>query len=1572
MSPGMLRLVALLLAFGSTSANVDTRRLTSRPNIRVAFLIDEESSIQNSNGYARMLEGPIQDFVNNQRPLPLGATQFGIEVYTFVVGEAMLSDATAKIAAGQDESGNGVGDYHVVTYCFKSAEIFETMRTEAWASPTLQLNCGTTRKTLWSSQSIPRNILALTLSNMEFLRPPIRNAQLNGLTTITFVTTFDNRDLYEMVAGGMIIALDGKQQPDFTFIGPSVDWCNSWSSFTGGICQNHPDATDPNVTRCFCRPLVGSPDAYLGFNLADRLTTAQILNSTQSSITQYEVYDLSEKYILNSTDTPNPQVLNPVVFDFALGILMDMSEQLGLRGLPNDATGHVFVNGAVRYAHFIYGMFYMEFAGVGWTPVNMSVGYFGNEPDGRILGAVWENGSSIIGDESWGRPSQDVMSAWQVAVGPWFHSLNFNDDLFGSTDGLKQILESDPDYSVLSSELACMSSVLSLLYLIGNREYVDPDFVNKTLEEQRQQITTGLFLSTNNEIMWGQVSFDLYQLPTEGRGAIAWQTQPPPIGEDGGVSGAGVIFPSTLQEVTWNRLPPTWDARFGCPLGEYVRQIEGDCAPCPIGRFGSVYAGFWSDNNTLDAVCELCPAGMQALVEGKTACDLCPRGWYREFGKEELDENGVLIDGICAQCELGKAQTLEGQSSCDTCSAGTFADMLGATQCSFCQPGSFQSSLASSKCEDCSAGTAARYEGMSLCTSCSLGRYQALQKATDCNECAHIMNDSTTEAYSSSSAFDCKCGPGFVDPRAYGLSTTEGCIRCPKGVKCSGFALYKCRTGSFEPTCQCVGSGEEVTCSNADGTRPCPSYLTCPFNSSSSTCPVFTDVTIEVSQILSDCTFSHQCMWELDQKYLSGTVFIGQSTETTGTSSTTPAVVVTKSTVTSVTSTSTGSTGINFTTATSSSTASTATTFSSTTSTSTSQAPTNSTMVSSSSSSSSTSVPTSTSTTTTAEVQRICDDPGSPIVSAREVLEEEYYTTHVPREVDGDLLIIDDRIDILDGVWECLSAEACIGQDFVTDPICGENRESLNCAKCVENYASSGGAECAKCNYWLLLLIPFGLVLFYTVVGTFHYLWNEREKLIEGIEPVLASVTIDIALNFIQSLGVLEKMSISWPKEFQAILAIAKVFLFDVEVLRPGCLYPITLSSAYLGRLSLPLVLCGCFLTWWPVSRIIHRLSGGKFPRFGIYAMMNTVGMIIQALYISLVTTAVSLVECYESPNGKKAIRSYSFAQCPDDFTLDFGDQAEFMAMVPFFVLAILLYVVGIFGLFVWLSIMAPKKLDDPEFRKATRFLVFQLQPAMWWYQVVLMARSALLALVPIFSPDNGYVQILMFATVLMLSLVSHMALWPFSERMANLLEVWDVTLLMGMLIIATWFVYNDIDTSPSQANRLSIMLIMLVVAVISVVFVCIFHGVWESFNMQKVNARHKQAVEARLNSLRAAVALLHIKGDDGLRDFLLGLSYVDVWHVERLAHLAMLELCGLMPVKLSERRLSRNSQSFQLASAENLRALEEKAQRTLVEKLSGQMSFDKPDSLLASDKQSSKTLGTLEWDQQGEAEVWV
>merc|ERR1712232_143222 len=133
--------------------------------------------------------------------------------------------------------------------------------------------------------------------------------------------------------------------------------------------------------------------------------------------------------------------------------------------------------------------------------------------------------------------------------------------------------------------------------------------------------------------------------------------------------------------------------------------------------------------------------------------------------------------------------------------------------------------------------------------------------------------------------------------------------------------------------------------------------------------------------------------------------------------------------------------------------------------------------------------------------------------------------------------------------------------------------------------------------------------------------------------------------------------------------------------------------------------------------------------------------MVTQMFFIAHLMAVVSYFECYESPNGGKAIRSYPYAECYS---------SDYWTLFPVAACGVLVNVVAVFAVFAWLVVVAPALYPiNKAFRIRIKFLVFKWHPATWYYSCPTLVRTTLICIVSVIAPNSGFLQCVLMEMIL-------------------------------------------------------------------------------------------------------------------------------------------------------------------------------------------------------------------------------
>jgi len=508
------------------------------------------------------------------------------------------------------------------------------------------------------------------------------------------------------------------------------------------------------------------------------------------------------------------------------------------------------------------------------------------------------------------------------------------------------------------------------------------------------------------------------------------------------------------------------------------------------------------------------------------------------------------------------------------------------------------------------------------------------------------------------------------------------------------------------------------------------------------------------------------------------------------------------------------------------------------------------------------------------------------------------------------------------GVFKCMTLTACPGQSLASDPVCAANYDpaSTNCGRCKEEFFAKDG-KCEPCGDSNGAILPIVAVALFFVFGAIHFVldWTgkrEADRIHTGGRgnsdvaggAVLLSVTVGVAVFKAQAMAVLQGTEVEWPSGFKNILEVSRLLLVDLSGLRMSCMVRPTLASSYTTRVFLPFVVIAFALAWMALSRLMTKINP-RFPRFELAGMINTVGGITQALYIGLVASVVSLIECYPSPDGSKQIRGYPYVTC---------GSSDHHAMIPVMIFGLLAFVVGIITAFAYLIYMVPFKYQNRDFQIMVRFLVIKYSPSTFWFSLVFIARSFCLAMVTVVEAERGFMQLVWLQVIMVLFLIGHVSYSPYRFQAGNRLETCVMSLIIIMLAFSSWFAQPGVDKTTDFSKSLStaIMSIFSLVVVILAYFIgmCAF----KVFTKKDIHEKYRVAAEYDLANLQAIAMVISDQGD-AVKALMFSASYMDRYYINQVTNYFQLELLGLKSKQFGNLRLPRNATNFVAATPEAL-----------------------------------------------------
>lgn len=136
----------------------------------------------------------------------------------------------------------------------------------------------------------------------------------------------------------------------------------------------------------------------------------------------------------------------------------------------------------------------------------------------------------------------------------------------------------------------------------------------------------------------------------------------------------------------------------------------------------------------------------------------------------------------------------------------------------------------------------------------------------------------------------------------------------------------------------------------------------------------------------------------------------------------------------------------------------------------------------------------------------------------------------------------------------------------------------------------------------------------------------------------------------------------------------------------------------------------------------------------------NVVGIVFSALYITLCKVSFQFFENASHPSAPGVLAAYA--------DVDYDSDAR-RNMLPWAIIATLIYAVGIFvGTAVLCYIAPQKKCLNDKFLTSTAFLTVRWVPNRWYWTVVVQTRNLFVALVAVWYPSTTIMQLVLTGAV--------------------------------------------------------------------------------------------------------------------------------------------------------------------------------------------------------------------------------
>ena len=189
---------------------------------------------------------------------------------------------------------------------------------------------------------------------------------------------------------------------------------------------------------------------------------------------------------------------------------------------------------------------------------------------------------------------------------------------------------------------------------------------------------------------------------------------------------------------------------------------------------------------------------------------------------------------------------------------------------------------------------------------------------------------------------------------------------------------------------------------------------------------------------------------------------------------------------------------------------------------------------------------------------------------------------------------------------------------------------------------TTGGpcVACSTANGWWLAFAAVVCVFFLGCVYGAIVSGNVAK---EATAAVLVAIVGSQILTVLQMMGVLEILTVEWPEPFAAVLQIASLLNFRVEVLNMGCVLPVSSLTRYVATAFGFSLLLLVMFAFHLLRLLFFHWEKCKSARCHDFtpSLIGAVGTIFMTVFIAVTSAIFSPFQCEGHPNGEYTMQTY-------------------------------------------------------------------------------------------------------------------------------------------------------------------------------------------------------------------------------------------------------------------------------------------------------------------------------------------
>jgi len=243
---------------------------------------------------------------------------------------------------------------------------------------------------------------------------------------------------------------------------------------------------------------------------------------------------------------------------------------------------------------------------------------------------------------------------------------------------------------------------------------------------------------------------------------------------------------------------------------------------------------------------------------------------------------------------------------------------------------------------------------------------------------------------------------------------------------------------------------------------------------------------------------------------------------------------------------------------------------------------------------------------------------------------------------------------------------------------------------------------------------------------------------------------------------------------------------------KPDCTIMSSLLTSMIVKSLQPVVACLICLAVFLASIAAAGLRRRPELLMDRNRLFNVFGSLLFTFFGAIASMALLVFKCAKNPNGTASLTVDLSVVC---------FESEWQSVLSVGVICVIVYIIGLGGLFVWVALMAPKRFSHPGFQMRWKFLIVKFHAGAYWWGIVFLTKNFLINLAFVISAKPvERLYIIMLVCSVYLSGIS--VILPYRTRLSNAFEAVVAWCIIYVTALMTWHTHEaDGSSDEAMAN---------------------------------------------------------------------------------------------------------------------------------------------------------------------------